>query len=173
MSGRRSVGAGRSIAGVHGELHGEVNSLHGCHPAGARADAPRDSRLESAGFWPLLVRDGDAALQAFERRRNELKTVILDLDLPKRSGTACAGAIRNRDDHLPIIFVTGNVPEHVGDGLAGRAQILPKPFQMKQLVETVERVLRSVSGRWPMEDATAGSLDFPGVANGQRPPLQR
>jgi len=98
--------------------------------------------LESAGYRPILSRDGDAAMQAFREHAHEAKMVVLDLDLPKRSGLECADEIRQSNRELPVLVVTGNVEQLANRRLTGNEQLLAKPFKLSEFIRVVNDATR-------------------------------
>lgn len=112
--------------------------------------------LESEGYDVVLSRDGNEAMASFESHRDDADMVILDLDLPGRSGDECKRHIREQRADLPILIVTGNADayltrhqstadkEHTskkGDASETGENILAKPFKMDQLLEEVRSLL--------------------------------
>ena len=101
-------------------------------------------RLRREGYEVALAHDGEEALRLVRSRPVDL--VLLDLMLPRLSGTEVAGAIRRdvRTAHLPIVMLTAKGEE--GDvvvGLqAGADDYVTKPFSMAVLTARVAAVLR-------------------------------
>lgn len=60
--------------------------------------------FESEGYSVRAVRDGAAALEAFEEKRPDI--VVLDLDMPKLSGYRVCERIREVDALVPVLILT-------------------------------------------------------------------
>jgi PAS domain S-box-containing protein len=99
--------------------------------------------LESAGYRPILSRDGDAAMQAFREHAHEAKMVVMDLDLPKQSGLECVDQIRASHKDLPVLVVTGNIEQLANRRLTDNEQVLAKPFKLSELIRLVNEATRS------------------------------
>lgn len=117
--------------------------------------------LEKEGFQISWVKDGDEAIQAWERVRPDI--ILLDLLLPGRSGTELCKEIRERSD-VPIIMLTARdeeVDRVVGLEL-GADDYVTKPFSSRELVARIRAVLR----RAPILDSM--DVDAPAEAAGVR-----
>jgi len=108
--------------------------------------------LEKEGYWVTAVADGQAALDAFEKRTFDL--VVLDLMLPHVSGEDVCRAIRDTSD-LPIIMLTakGELEDRVLGLELGADDYLVKPFSPRELVARVRALLRRAHvGEEPQRD---------------------
>lgn len=97
--------------------------------------------LEREGYWVIQAADGQAALDAFDKRKFDL--VVLDLMLPKVSGEQVCRTIRDRSD-VPIIMLTakGELEDRVKGLELGADDYLVKPFSPRELVARVRALLR-------------------------------
>lgn len=101
--------------------------------------------LRRAGFRVQLARDGEAALDAFDKNSPDL--VILDLMLPKMDGMEIMRQIRNNSD-APVIMLTARRTEMdriIGLEM-GADDYVVKPFSPQELVSRVRAVLRRSKG---------------------------
>ena len=131
--------------------------------------------LERAGYEVREAADGRAALDAFDDDPPDL--LVVDLMLPKLQGEALISAIRE-DSQVPILIASAKRSdlERIAGLRLGADDYLPKPFNVHELVERVNAILRRTgtasSGRlagvvgaagvgWPTD---AGRLSF---ANGR------
>lgn len=106
-------------------------------------DAPvRDSLailLETAGFSPVAFGSAEDFLAGFHPEDNAC--LLMDLDLPGKSGLDLLKILGNRLHHLPVIVITGNV------GIAIRAKALElgakavfnKPTNPDVLIATIRQ----------------------------------
>lgn len=90
--------------------------------------------LLQEGFQVLLAADGAAAQEAFINEAFDI--CILDVMLPKTDGFQLAKFIREKDCHIPVIFLTArSLQEDKIQGLrAGADDYLTKPFSMEELL---------------------------------------
>lgn len=99
--------------------------------------------LAGAGHEISTVHDGEAALVALAGDPPDL--VILDLNLPRVSGFRVMTVMRRTTAwaDVPVIVVTAyNFEEAVDVVRAGIDDFLTKPFDVSDLLEIVERVIR-------------------------------
>ncbi|MHB8575153.1 MAG: response regulator [Dehalococcoidia bacterium] len=112
--------------------------------------------LRREGFDVVVAADGEAALEAAQRRHPDL--VVLDLMLPKLDGLEVCRRLRARSQ-VPVIMLTAKSEELdriVGLEL-GADDYMPKPFSPRELVARVRAVLRRSAASTRNE---ADLLDF-------------
>jgi DNA-binding response OmpR family regulator len=104
------------------------------------------SALERAGYQVLEAANGAAADQAVSARRPDL--VVLDVVMPYVSGLELLRRWRGQGLRIGVIVLTGfGNEDSVGDALeAGADDHIAKPFQLRELVERVNAVLRRTHG---------------------------
>ena len=128
-------------------------------------DSPETSELlalvvEEEGFRPLVSSSGDQALAAFDAERPV--AVFLDWVMPDRPGIDVCRQLRERDQLVPIIFISGRDDEaSVSRGLdAGADDFVVKPVRRIELVARLEahlRKVRSIGAEARAGGAAAGS----------------
>jgi len=97
----------------------------------------------SDDFKVLSARNGEEALTLFKQHRDEIELVITDLIMPQMRGDELAERVRELRPTLPIIFISGYEREIETNLLLakGRAAFLPKPFDVENLISTMQAVL--------------------------------
>jgi DNA-binding response OmpR family regulator len=109
-------------------------------------------RLED--YSVRLCKDGEEGLNSFMNERFDL--CIFDVNMPKLSGFELAKKVREKDEHIPIIFLTANSSE--SDKLQGFAigadEYITKPFSTPELLARIKAVLKRSSAR-PETDLAA------------------
>lgn len=100
--------------------------------------------LETAGYRVRAFPDGEGLLQATEETVPDL--ILLDINMPGRSGWEVRGTLRERDatSQVPVIAVTaqgGTSVEQSATGTLGFTDFLRKPFKMADLWKKVESAL--------------------------------
>ena len=100
--------------------------------------------LSKGGFEVELAADGQAAIDAFNRRRPDL--VLLDLMLPRIEGLEVFRLIRSRTKS-PVIMLTarGTETDRVVGLEMGADDYVAKPFSPSEVVARVKSVLRRVN----------------------------
>ena len=89
-------------------------------------------------FWT----DGETALRELPAKPPGL--ILLDIDLPGISGTACAAQIKHRWPDVPLLMLTGHAePEHSFEALkAGANGYLLKHTAARQLLEAMREAIQ-------------------------------
>lgn len=110
------------------------------------ADDAKDIRdvvrimLEDAGFEVVLANNGEEAVEKFD---DSIDLVILDIMMPKCSGTSACARIREKAE-VPILFLTAKTAESdMIEGFeAGGDDYLTKPFSFTELLLRVKALLK-------------------------------
>jgi DNA-binding response OmpR family regulator len=103
--------------------------------------------LNQDGYLVDWVKDGDAAEHALQSEKFDL--VILDINLPKRSGLQVLADLRARADNTPVLILTARdtTAERVSGLDSGADDYLVKPFDLDELSARLRALLRRSSGR--------------------------
>jgi len=97
--------------------------------------------LEQANYIVLTSRSGDHAWNVIDRGQTRVDLVLTDIVMPGSiDGLTLAAKIRQRELKLPVLFVTGVLPEGAEDlaEITRKKLLLRKPFSPKQLVEFID-----------------------------------
>ena len=97
------------------------------------------NELEEDGYAVDLVNDGvGAVLKSFEKSYD---IFLFDMKMPKLDGIHALRLIKQFDCHLPAIAFSGNAgQDEIADVLAaGAARYLTKPFEIKELKESIKK----------------------------------
>lgn len=101
------------------------------------------------------AQDGEEMLALYDREQPD--AVILDVEMPKMDGIACARALQDRNPLLVIIFATAH-EQYMGDAFEVYAfDYLLKPFKVDRALKTLSRVRL----RLQREEKTQESLPQP------------
>ena len=128
-------------------------------------------RLEAEGYRVDLAADGEDGL--FQAREYPLDLAIVDLGLPKLTGTALVQQLRADGKTLPILILTarGSWQDKVAGLEAGADDYLVKPFEYPELAARIKALLRrSMKSATDVISFGPLSVDLPGQAaslNGQ------
>jgi DNA-binding response OmpR family regulator len=121
--------------------------------------------LVRPGYHVDAAEDGAAALKAL--RVNNYNLLITEHSLPTLTGVELVRTLRAARMALPVIMAAARLPVHelARNPSLQPVAVLPKPFYLSQLLETVRVVLRAtVSPReqiallpdWPSQPSAAG-----------------
>jgi CheY-like chemotaxis protein len=101
--------------------------------------------LEGLGYNVLEASNGQEAVDIAGRERPDL--ILMDLDLPILDGIAATQRIRQQAEmeNVPIVAVTAYPMSytHVKAFAKGCNEYMPKPIDMSELAELVNRYLKS------------------------------
>ncbi|MDE2579237.1 MAG: response regulator [Hyphomicrobiales bacterium] len=95
--------------------------------------------LASRGYTVLEAASGVEALQVVEEQQGKIDLVVSDVVMPEMDGPTMFGELRKRGIKAKVIFVSGYAEEAFSKNLPdGDFGFMPKPFTLKQLIETVK-----------------------------------
>ena len=100
------------------------------------------THLEKAGMHTQICNRAEHALKFL--KKNFANLVLLDINLPDRTGFQLVDDLKSEDVTVPIIFVTGNIeePSRVKGLDIGADDYVTKPFSYVELVARIRAVLR-------------------------------
>ncbi|WP_236638311.1 response regulator transcription factor [Mangrovicoccus ximenensis] len=119
-------------------------------------------RLRAEGHAVDLEADGAAAERLL--RHSQFDLVILDVNLPGRSGFDVLSELRLRGDETPVLILTARsrIEDRVTGLDAGADDFMVKPFDLRELAARCRMLGRRESGRGHGNDAImAGAGPFP------------
>ncbi|ATQ66709.1 MULTISPECIES: cell cycle histidine kinase CckA [Methylosinus] len=98
--------------------------------------------LVSRGYSVLEASSGLEALEVVEREGTRIDLIVSDVVMPEMDGPAMFAELRKRGVTAKVVFVSGYAEEAFAKNLPeGDFGFLPKPFSLKQLIETVKASL--------------------------------
>lgn len=102
-----------------------------------------EKALQKADFEVVSFSDGDAAVRALEL--TEPDVLISDIRMPGMDGIELLTHIRQHSPDLPVIIMTAHsdLDSAVSAYDQGAFEYLPKPFDLQEAVEQVERACKS------------------------------
>lgn len=109
-----------------------------------------DARLAAAGFTIHRASSGPAALDILNNERVDV--LVSDIKMPEMSGLELLEKVRPNFPQLPVIFLTayGTIPNAVDAIKAGAVDYLTKPFDGKELVCRIEKI---IAASWQAADS--------------------
>jgi putative nucleotidyltransferase with HDIG domain len=98
--------------------------------------------LSRQGYHCMTAGEADEALEVISRERPDV--ALLDLALPGQDGVALAHRLREQDEELALIMVTGmqRFDAAVEGMRLGVLDYLLKPLTQQQLIDSVDRAVR-------------------------------
>ena len=108
------------------------------------------SVLKRSDFKTLEARDGEEAVRIFQERGGDISVVLLDLSMPKLSGSETFMALKEMDPNIPVLLCSGypvamdEFEEETGFRPDGAMQ---KPFDVMGLCDTVNGLMNESAAR--------------------------
>jgi len=103
--------------------------------------------LELHGFTVLTAADGVEAVEVFQRNRERIDAVVLDLSMPRLDGGGAFAELRRIDPAIRVLLMSGFTEDEAMRRfpLQGLAGFLQKPFAMDQLAHKLRLLLAQPS----------------------------
>ena len=118
--------------------------------------------LTASGFDVTEARDGDEALALLPQKQVDI--VLLDINMPGRSGFDVCRRIRHLSSRMGIVMVTVRDSEEdkVKALEAGADDFITKPYRLREMVARLHAVLRRISAQEGTTETalTAGDLEL-------------
>jgi CheY-like chemotaxis protein len=101
--------------------------------------------LERSGYTVVTAANGKEALEIYARDLSNIALVVLDLIMPQMGGEQCLEELLKINPHVKVIVSTGHCLEARERLLLGALArgFVNKPYEMRQLVQTVKKVLEA------------------------------
>lgn len=97
--------------------------------------------LMRMGFTVLEAKDGIEALEVFQKHKESIHCVLSDVAMPRMDGWQTLTALRRINPDISVILTSGyDVQSMAGDHKDLPQAFLSKPFQLKALRETIQKV---------------------------------
>jgi two-component system, cell cycle sensor histidine kinase and response regulator CckA len=97
--------------------------------------------LQAKDFEVISASSGEEALDLWNEHGAEIDLVITDIVMPGIDGKTLADRLRANRRDLPIIFISGYVPEEIAEETLDGA-FFKKPFSPLDLLNTMEELLK-------------------------------
>jgi DNA-binding response OmpR family regulator len=108
-----------------------------------------ETGLRQYGFrvWPAA--GGADALRVYEQHAGDIRLALLDVQMPGQDGPETLRTLRARDPALPCFFMSGNTGRYTEEELLGlgAGAVLPKPFALGEVADTLRGALRVAERR--------------------------
>lgn len=99
--------------------------------------------LEREGFRVVVAEDGERAVAQFQKHRKELIGVVLDLTMPKLSGSEALAKLRRVAPEVPVILASGFPTADFGavEGDVRPDGFIHKPYRRPELLEALSKAI--------------------------------
>lgn len=95
--------------------------------------------LQELGYETLTANDGVEAVELFDRKKEQIDAILLDMSMPRMNGRDCLVELRGLAPNVPIVATSGFLsPEDLENIRSlGIAEHLPKPYHRNELSKAV------------------------------------
>ncbi len=102
--------------------------------------------LERRGFQVWTARSAEEATRLYGESAARVDLLLTDVELADGSGPEWISALKVRDPHLRVLFMSGHSPRIAGGPTAGLAtgEFIQKPFTPDELVRKLEATLAPI-----------------------------
>ncbi len=100
-------------------------------------------QLVGANYKVIKASNGNEALNLYEKHREEIRLVILDLLMPGMGGKQCLEALRKLDPNVRVLIASGAMNSAIEADLKeiGARGLIAKPFETSQLLEEIRKII--------------------------------
>ena len=99
--------------------------------------------LKAFGYNTLDACDGEAGLSVFKKNHPSIDAVLLDVIMPKMSGTETFKHMLTIDPKVKVIVASGHVTNQDQKKIFAKAcAYLEKPYQIMELKKTLELIFK-------------------------------
>jgi len=101
--------------------------------------------LESLDFEVVIARNGQEAVEKYEKMRSEIDLILMDLQMPVMDGFEAADKIWEKHPDARIVFSSGYADPGKIQELKKRGvkHFLKKPYKLQELVDIISNVIRN------------------------------
>jgi len=100
-------------------------------------------QLLSANYRVIKASNGNEALNLYEKHREKIRLVILDLLMPGMGGKQCLEALRKLDPNVRVLVASGAMNSAIEADLKeiGARGLIAKPFETPQFLEKIRKII--------------------------------
>ena len=100
--------------------------------------------ISNQGTPVLLAADGEEAIEIYRRYKEEISVVLLDLGLPKISGSEVFKLMREENPYVRVVVASGYLEPEVKSKMrdAGVEHFIEKPYLLDKVIATLQSLMR-------------------------------
>ncbi len=100
-----------------------------------------DNILTRGGYRVLTAASGEAGVEQCRRHPGEIDLILVDVDLPEREGRHLLQELSRVSGKARVVVCRGPGASGLPVELEGVAGVLPKPFRIQEMTDTIRRLL--------------------------------
>lgn len=99
--------------------------------------------LEQYGYKVLTAENGKQGIEVFERHKDDVALVVLDINMPEMGGPVCMRELLKIDPSLKILVASGYlIKDQLKHNIKhGNTEFITKPYRLEDLLEKVRNIL--------------------------------
>ena len=103
-----------------------------------------DRMLKKKGFEVILAKNGREAVEVYQREKEDIAVVLMDLVMPEMGGKEAYQKLKKINPNVKVVFTSGYGPQDRPD-LMGNPDLLflQKPFHTEILYQTIQAALKN------------------------------
>lgn len=112
--------------------------------------------LSRIGYQVIAAADGQEVIDLYQRNKEDIEVVLLDIGLPKIQGWDVIVRLRRDNPHLNIVVTSGYIDPALKVKMdeAGIDAIVYKPYAVGQVIETLQNVIEQSRKPWQPKSGT-------------------
>ena len=97
------------------------------------------------GYHVLVAPDGEHAIEVYRCYKHRIDAVLLDVGLPKISGSQVLSKIKEENPDVRVIIASGYLEPKIKSGMsyAGVKHFVNKPYMLDQVIHTIQSVIET------------------------------
>ena len=99
--------------------------------------------LEAMGYRVLIARDGKEAIEVYEKNRDDIDIVVLDMVMPNMGGGEAYDRMKKINPDIKVLLSSGYSIDGEATEILERGcdAFIQKPFKMKDLSQAIRKIL--------------------------------
>jgi CheY-like chemotaxis protein len=99
--------------------------------------------LEKHGYKVIKAMNGESAVELYEKSREAISIVLLDLIMPGMGGKRCLQELLRRDPQLKVVVASGYAGDDPPEAFLeiGAKEFVKKPYDLRSLLRVIREVL--------------------------------
>jgi CheY-like chemotaxis protein len=100
--------------------------------------------LEVCGYSVITASNGRNGIEAFEKQQNEIKGILLDMNMPELSGVETYLELKKINPAVKVLFCSGLMVDerYTNLEIQGVKAIIQKPFTLEDLAKNMKQILK-------------------------------